>query len=608
MEFMRYINILLKRRKNFFYCLGIFFAGYLLYCFLPAKIYRCEAKIIVISKDIIPMFFGSSAPSGIDTYDSGTDSSQETWSNSVMEILKSPQNALQVIQKLNLKDKKGEYLRGKTIILNYKYLIYLLYANRGIHIYQDSDQSKVYNITGYSTDPHEAENLANTYSEIAMAKFADFYREELKKAIVALEQSAALTKTKIDDIERKRQAYEERENIVNITNEITTLQSEQSGLITEYKKVLADLENQWFSLKQFYTPEHPDSKGLLAKIAQTKNNIRQTQEYYDKKLSMLNKKQVETNKFYRELNNYNDVYSTLTRNLEQSKSLVNADVSNIIKCQPAILYKNVDDNRIFPRGKLFIAVFALMGICCWLFSVFFMEYIEQGFCYQEEIKSHLNAQLLETIPLYKKYGMKQFIENKDFLVRIQNLITSLISLNKSEFPKSINIVSTSLFEGTSTILIYLGLMLAKNKKKVLLIDGNLKRPAIGNYFNISLSKGISDVFLESIKPEEILVPSGIEGLTITSFGLQKEDLSLSMRMDKLRQIYHVFEENFDIVLIDSPPITEVNIGILFSQLTKSTVFLVAAETSSINAVKNAFQTLIDIEVKVAGIVLNKMRE
>jgi capsular exopolysaccharide synthesis family protein len=197
--------------------------------------------------------------------------------------------------------------------------------------------------------------------------------------------------------------------------------------------------------------------------------------------------------------------------------------------------------------------------------------------------------------------------NSDFLRKIQNLISHLILLDKS-LPKSINIISTTPKEGATSVAVSLALSLSGNQRRVLLLDGSLQQKSgIADFFNVTLSKSIAAVLTGQMQPNEIIVPSGIEGISLSSLGQLGENFSFSMRMGELKKIMNSFGDDFDMVIIDSPPVSLSNNGVLFSQLMESTVFVVAAEAASIESVKNACGKVVDAGSKISGVVLNKLR-
>ena len=81
-----------------------------------------------------------------------------------------------------------------------------------------------------------------------------------------------------------------------------------------------------------------------------------------------------------------------------------------------------------------------------------------------------------------------------------------------------------------------------------------------------------------------------------------------MRLDELQKAVASLGADFDLIIIDNPPVSVSHDGITLSRLAEATVFVVAAESASIDAVKNALHGIRSMGGNVSGIVLNKLRK
>jgi capsular exopolysaccharide synthesis family protein len=146
--------------------------------------------------------------------------------------------------------------------------------------------------------------------------------------------------------------------------------------------------------------------------------------------------------------------------------------------------------------------------------------------------------------------------------------------------------------------------MAQSRKRVVLIDGDMRRPSILN--SVQLPKpeaGLVELLSGDATLEQCLVKdprSNVYLLPSAKVAGNPPDLMASNAMENLISSLKV---SFDAVIIDSAPLLPVNDTRILAQLVDAVVFVIRWERTPRNAVANAARTLSDIKAKVAGAVI-----
>jgi len=182
-----------------------------------------------------------------------------------------------------------------------------------------------------------------------------------------------------------------------------------------------------------------------------------------------------------------------------------------------------------------------------------------------------------------------------------------------EFSNSINPIKTVLVtsslsgEGKSTTVVNLGKVFALGETKTLIIDLDLRKPAINKILGIEeINKGISSVFQEKCTVEEAIIPTETENLSLLlcdKLPLNPAEMLLSQ---KLTDMIAELKEKFDLILIDSPPAAVLADAGIISRLADKTIIVVSAGKVTYQDVELAKTNLINAGADIMGIVLNNV--
>ena len=167
------------------------------------------------------------------------------------------------------------------------------------------------------------------------------------------------------------------------------------------------------------------------------------------------------------------------------------------------------------------------------------------------------------------------------------------------------ITSSEPGEGKSTVSGNLALCMAQGDKKVALVDCDLRKPSLHKKFKISNLVGLSDVIIGKSDLINVMHKYNKNLAVITSGKIQPNpsEMLSSKSMEKL---LHTLKENFDYIILDTPPILAVTDSQILSTKADGTILVVNAEKTKKDLVRESVNHLKKVNAHIIGTVLNKL--
>ena len=189
----------------------------------------------------------------------------------------------------------------------------------------------------------------------------------------------------------------------------------------------------------------------------------------------------------------------------------------------------------------------------------------------------------------------------------RSLRTSLQFARQGQPLRTIVLTSPGVDEGKTATLANLAVVFAQAGERVVVVSGDLRRPRIGDFFELDEQVGLTSILLGQRTLEEALLPvPGFGRLALLPSGPIPPNPAELLNSAQAQEIFARLRHHFDLVLIDSPPVLPVTDPAVLARHADATLLLAAAGQTRRADLHRAVEKLDQVNAKILGIVLNKV--
>lgn len=170
----------------------------------------------------------------------------------------------------------------------------------------------------------------------------------------------------------------------------------------------------------------------------------------------------------------------------------------------------------------------------------------------------------------------------------------------------IGITSASSGEGKSTTSVNLAYVLAEAGERVLLIEADMRIPAVCARLGLQQTPGLSNVLAGQTNLNETIQASNLqENLRVLSAGDVPPNPSELLGLKAMETLIKILAENFDFIVMDLPPVGEVTDALVASKLTDGMIVVVRQNFALRRALTATMRQLKYVDAKVLGFVMTR---
>ena len=408
---------------------------------------------------------------------------------------------------------------------------------------------------------------------------------------------------------------------------------------------LSDLKRQYSELTATVKPGFPKAMALKKQIDTLQANLdhqkealsqNMSQEYLaalarEKYLSKLiaqqeglvdtvSQKTIQYNFLKRQADTDQSLYIGVLQRMKEAQVAAGMTASNIRVVDPA----QVPDGPAKPRVKLNLAIGLILGLSVGIGLAFLQEYLDNTLKTPDEVESLLRLPSLGLIPSMHLNGSSKtsaaglatlnsgsngsywFALQKNPLAAeaFRSLRTSIL-LSANPVPKVLLVTSALPGEGKTTTTVNLGATLASLGGRVIIVDCDMRRPTIHRAAGVKNSPGFVQCLTgRTSLSEAILQVDGIPNLSVIPCGPIPPNPAEVLSSPKTSELLRKLHEEFEYVLVDSPPILSVADSRILATLTDAVVLVTRAYETPYEVVRRARSLLYGAGARILGVALN----
>lgn len=439
--------------------------------------------------------------------------------------------------------------------------------------------------------------------------------DELAALNASLSQAVA---QRIDIEARYREAGRVGASTEALRNQaINTLRQRRAELAAEYERLMVQFE-----------PNYPPARAVKSQIDQLDRSIsreetrvssslladfRQAQareaaltervEELKTEYLGLRNRSIQYNIYQQEVDTNRALYDALLQRYKEIGVAGGVGVNNVAIVDPA----DAPEDPSSPRLLLNMLLAVLAGVAVGGLVAFALEQVDEAIDDPTEVERRLGLPLLGTVPKVEDGDpAEMLLDRKSEMVEAYLAIqTSLTFVTEHGIPRSLAITSTRPAEGKSTTALALATMLARARRKVILIDGDMRSPSVHLLGGVSHDQGLSSFLSGQDNIEALTFPMADFGFTAMTSGPLPPNAAELLTGNRLSLLIERLLETFDHVVIDSPPVMGLADAPLIASHVEGVVYAVESHGIRSSQVKTAIARLAGANARIFGSVLTK---
>jgi len=441
-------------------------------------------------------------------------------------------------------------------------------------------------------------------------------------------KEAALSELRSDMISRKVRLDKVADlTIEQLESTLPALQLEDSTTASTKQQYLQALQVVASMQKQGYGKKHPEMQAAIRAVAERRDQLNKLVSGIRRALSIdLSVAQAKVESMEKEVSELRSQlradrgdrlapYNEARRDLETQSQLLEVlesryrqqSVESRIETRPVQVVNRAEPGvrPVKPNLKLNLGLSMVVGLILGLSLAFFIEYLDTSIKTMDDVERYLGVSVLAVIPKGAKF-LSQDDPNSRFAEGYRILCAKLNLTGARSSARSITVLSGGPGEGKSTTTFNLGWVCAQSGMKVLMVDGDIRRPNIHNALQIENTLGLGEYLAGQASLDELIQSTSIPNMEVLTAGnLGPEDLGGFSRA-RIASLLDICRPNYDVVLFDSPPVLGISDASVISQEVDVTLLLIQHRRYPRNVSQRAKRVIEDVGGKLFGVILNNV--
>jgi tyrosine-protein kinase Etk/Wzc len=426
------------------------------------------------------------------------------------------------------------------------------------------------------------------------------YLKTLQEQIAELEARKDVALATASSAEKTTLTVEYDKKIENLKNKLNEkIKIYKAGILAASPEEIKDLTKKVLEEEIKYQAAKASFAGLSKVVAE-----------YEKKFNDLPKSTLELARLTRRVSMIEKLYLLVEEKYQEALINEQSTPGNVQIIDKA--------RRPFepakPNRKLIVIIGLILGGGFGLGFAFVKNYFDNTVKTPDDIQNR-NMNVLAWIPLIGGIDEKTNKEFEFIVAKRPDAIPSeafralrtRIQFSKvgKDKIKTILITSSAPKEGKTTVTVNLAGSFALANKKTVIVDADLRKPRVHNIFNAKRYPGFTDYFFGQVELQEIIRKSNVDNLHYVTAGTIPPNPSEILGSEQMEEFLGMLKKEYDIVILDSPPIIAVTDSEILSKMVDASILVVSANQTETDLMEKSVEILSRDNDSFIGVLLNR---
>lgn len=475
--------------------------------------------------------------------------------------------------------------------------------------------TRIFRITATAPSPDLARDVANTLRDVYEKDDVERRLAGAKRQLDWLNEQMVNVKKQVEASELALIQYVETSSLDLI--EIPDSEEKESDLKPKGSKILASLEDDLSKrslelerLRLDRTDAHPEVVRGKQEVKLLEGRIIEER----KRTAKENEKRIRYGMLRRDAELNRQLYHLLMKEVKETNLVGDDGEGRLVVLERAV---SAASNRpVYPKPMANLALGLAAGLLFGIGLAFLQESLDRTLKSREEIERVLGLPVLGTIHRVaagKRAAGDRFIVRTDGtwspeLEDFRTLRTNLRFARPEGENRTVLVTSTAPQEGKTTIATNLAVVCAQAGERVLLVDADLRRPAVHLALGLENGIGLTNLLVEREgAPEgEALKSTAWPNLTVVTAGAFAPNPPDILESARMRELIATWKKRYDRVVIDSPPQSSVVDPAILTPLTDGVLLVVSSGRVEGERARLAKRQLQSAGAKFYGILVNQL--
>lgn len=485
----------------------------------------------------------------------------------------------------------------------------LLSLQDGLKVVEKGKQSGVIDVSWKHPSPEKLTQLLNEIGRL-------YVRQNIERKAAEAEKTLGFLDTALPQFKKQLEQSEDLYNRYRNENGTVSLDDEAKNALTQtvdLQSRLLEAQQKRRELSARFTDKHPSIQTLDTQISAWKGEIASV----DSRIRKMPLLQQNTVQMQRDIKVNTDLYVSLLNSSLQMRLAKEGKVGNVRLLDDAI----IPEEPVWPKRPLILALALLLGLMAGVAAAIARNSFFGGIRNPSEIEMHTGLSVYSSIPLSGAQRMiDRSIENKAPGLHILALqhsedpaVESLRSLRTAlqfamlEAPNNRLLISGATpGVGKTFVSVNFAAITAASGKKVLLVDADLRKGRVNQFFSMSRSSGLSELIAGTLSLEKAVRPSVLPNLDVITTGVLPPNPAELLLSDSFSQLLEKLSPSYDLVIIDTAPVLVAADTASVAPLAGSLLLVARAEKTQLGELNESVRRLAHAGCTANGVILNAM--